>query len=570
MSEQNLNAGDMPQEPVSPAVGAFPSAAAPQGAVPMEQTAFPTAGMDSATQVLNPVAGFADEEIDPGDALAAPKRRRHVWPWIVLVVVLLLGAAAGGTVWFFQGGGPMPRHALPGTTLWGTSVAGKSADAIATDIRTQVNDSTVPVSYEGKQAKIGLPDLGLDVDADAIANQAVEAKRDGAWWEQLKFWVTEDVSPELVNEKAADTSVLNKRLGIEETKPVDATVVLNADGTGFDTTPGQQGQGADATEVVREAVDAVKSLGQSEPKTVTVSLNPIDPKVSDDVANQAKATLDGLVQKPLEIKIGDHTIASLDAKALASAMSIDANDKAPLKDGQGRNGYVVFDAAKLQQYYEANIKNNFKSDRVDGDVIVNNNGDVIQTISEGHDGITIADGGDADLGMNAVQALSSGASSVEVQGSVDPEQDKKTKRHVVVDLSDGKVYAYENDKLIKAMSMSAGQNNVRGTGQCVGDLCTPTGDFNIWLKYTSQDMSGNLVLSDGSVSKWDVKGVGFVNYFSKTGCAIHRIATDGYTSDAQIAAMNANTSHGCVGIGWDVAEWFYGWCIDGTSVHVQI
>ncbi len=30
-----------------------------------------------------------------------------------------------------------------------------------------------------------------------------------------------------------------------------------------------------------------------------------------------------------------------------------------------------------------------------------------------------------------------------------------------------------------------------------------------------------------------------------------------------------NTSHGCVGIGWDMAEWFYNWCVDGTSVHVQ-
>ena len=96
-----------------------------------------------------------------------------------------------------------------------------------------------------------------------------------------------------------------------------------------------------------------------------------------------------------------------------------------------------------------------------------------------------------------------------------------------------------------------------------------TGDFKVWLKYPTQDMSGNVTLSDGSVSHWSVKGVGDVNYFSKDGCAIHRIAKSSFTGDATIANMN-NISHGCVGIGWDVSDWFYDWCLNGTTVHVQL
>ena len=42
----------------------------------------------------------------------------------------------------------------------------------------------------------------------------------------------------------------------------------------------------------------------------------------------------------------------------------------------------------------------------------------------------------------------------------------------------------------------------------------PTGDFNVWQKLPSQDMSGTLNLADGTVETWDVKDVGFVNYFS--------------------------------------------------------
>ena len=63
--------------------------------------------------------------------------------------------------------------------------------------------------------------------------------------------------------------------------------------------------------------------------------------------------------------------------------------------------------------------------------------------------------------------------------------------------------------------------------------------------------------------------MGDVNYFSKDGCAIHRIAKSSFTGDATIANMN-NISHGCVGIGWDVSDWFYDWCLNGTTVHVQL
>ena len=148
---------------------------------------------------------------------------------------------------------------------------------------------------------------------------------------------------------------------------------------------------------------------------------------------------------------------------------------------------------------------------------------------------------------------------------------KETKRHVVVDLSDHTVTALENGNAVKTMHMSAGQGNDYATGKCQasGDMCTPEGDFEIWLKYPSQNMSGTLTLSDGKKETWDVKNVGFVNYFSKSGCAIHRIATQTPYTDAQIQALGENTSHGCVGIGWDMAEWFYNWCVDGTSVHVQ-
>ena len=493
---------------------------------------------------------------------AAPARRRMIWPWVLLTVVLAFAAAIGAGIWFFQ------SHALPGVTLWGTPVTGKTRTQIATMIDDAVDGARATVTYEDRTTAIGMDDLGLSVDSTAIADKALAAKRDGAWWTRYAFWIGQDVTDTPAEANAADATTLNAKLSIEESAPVDAGVTLNADATGFDVVPGQSGQGADVTPVAETVIDAVETLDPTATRDVTVGLSPIDPAVTDRIAGEAKATLDALVSDPVTITVDDHRIAAVDAAALAASSRIDANRNGRLADGETRNGYVVFDAAELQSYYDEHIKPNLQTGREDREVIVNNNGTELSVLKEGHDGVTVADGADATIGEQAAALLAEGGGSVQVEGTVDPMRTTTTKRHIVVDLSDHKVYAYENDKLIRSMSMSAGQGNDYATGACTGDLCTPTGDFEIWLKYESQDMSGNLTLSDGSVSKWDVKDVGFVNYFSRSGCAIHRIATDGYTSDAAIAGMG-NSSHGCVGIGWDQAEWFYGWALMGTSVHVQ-
>ena len=518
------------------------------------------------TEVFNPLNDGGDPIEDFGKESIALKKKRMVWPWVVLASVLVaLAAACAGGIWFFQ------SHALPGVELWGHSMTGKSKQQIASLIDDQVNNTEVPVTYEGKTDSFTLKDLGISIDAESIADKVMDAKRDAAWYQRYLPWENNNVVTTSVAD-TADSNAIDTKLGISNQQPaVDAQVNLNADQNGFDVVPMTLGQGADAQPVAEEAERVVQSLGTEQPKTVTVTLKETKPVITDDVANAAKATLDSLIAANIQITIGDHGIATFDAPALAASMTINANQEAPLNDGETRNGYVVFSAEKLQQYYNDSMKPNLKTDREDRDVIVNGDGEEIGVNAEGHDGVTVADGADTNIGTDAAAVLAKGSGSIKVEGKVDPMQTKTTKRHVVVDLSDHHVYAYENDQLVKSMWMSAGEGNDPVTGECMGDLCTGVGDYKIWLKYESQDMSGNLTLSDGSVSTWDVKDVGYVNYFSQSGCAIHRIATSSYYGDANLAATGGgNTSHGCVGIGWDVAPWFYDWCKMGTTVHVQL
>ena len=94
-----------------------------------------TEHLDDSTQQFAPLFGannaVSGTVADSVDAAASDSiqgdemRKRRIWPWVVIACLLVaLGAACGGGVWFFQ------DHVLPGTTLWGNSVTGKTEQEI--------------------------------------------------------------------------------------------------------------------------------------------------------------------------------------------------------------------------------------------------------------------------------------------------------------------------------------------------------------------------------------------------------------------------------------------------------
>ncbi|MEE1296241.1 MAG: L,D-transpeptidase family protein [Bifidobacterium sp.] len=522
------------------------------------------------TQVFTTMDDFVDTEAPDTAAtstVAGPplnahaKPRRRAWPWVLLAIVLLVAAACAGTWMFFQ------NRALPGTTLWGHDMTGKTAQQVEVIVDTQVADTRVPVSYNGKTAEVSAADLGVSVDSAKVAEQVLDSKRDDNIFERYMPWVRNNVDPAVKVD--ADPTALDQHLGTNSDKPVDASLVVSEDGKTVEVQPAAVGSGADPTASAQEAVATIKGLGDHKAKTVEVTLKEIQPTVTDTVANVAKTTVNNLLAKGVNLTVDGHKIASYSADDLLEAARIEPGTTATLASGEARNGVVVFSAEKLQDAFDKDIKPTLKSTPETREVIVDKNDNVTEVVKEGHDGVTLDDGADAKVGEETVAALADGTNTVKLAGTVKQMETKKTQKYVIVDLSDHKAYVYQDGKKIKEMHITAGQGNDYETGKCGGDLCTPTGDFNVWLKYPSQNMSGTLTLSNGEKETWDVKDVGYVNYFSKSGCVMHRIATSSPMTDAEIAEMGRNTSHGCIGLGWDVAEWFYDWCGMGTSVHVQ-
>ncbi|WP_157847186.1 L,D-transpeptidase family protein [Pseudoscardovia suis] len=503
-------------------------------------------------------AQVADGGHEAGEQ-SAVKHRRHAWPWIVLAVIIVaLAAAAALCVQHYQ------DRALPGVTLWGRSVAGETQQQIADDVTKLVTDTTVTVTYNDASEQVTLADLGYTVDANSIAEQAFNAKRSDNFIQRYLSSATVNVAPSLGDASSADPTKIGNDFGVQSTAATDATVSLNSDGTQYEATAATVGMGLSVTDAAQQLLDAIENPSAT-PQYVQLQVNDVQPAITDDIAKQAVDTLNNLIANPIKITGNGGDITTLGVDAINASYSVDPTDSTP--DGSQRSGYVLFDAAKLQSYYETNIKANYQATEQDADVIVNNDGEVIKTNVQGHPGVTVADGGDSNVGTDAAKAMATGSGTVQINATVIPMQTKQTKRHTVVDLSDKKLYAYENDQVIKTLNIADGAGTA-ADGSCKGDLCTPTGDFKIWWKLDSQDMKGTLTLSDGSTTSWNAPGVKFVNYFSHSGCAIHRINSTSAINDADVPASGAE-SHGCIGLGWDVAEWYYNWADYNETVHIQ-
>ena len=114
-------------------------------------------------------------------------------------------------------------------------------------------------------------------------------------------------------------------------------------------------------------------------------------------------------------------------------------------------------------------------------------------------------------------------------------------KQIVVDLSEQRLYAYQDGTLLNTFVVSTG----------VAAYPTVVGDFSIYLRYSSQRMIG---------PGYDLPGVPWVMYFYQ-----------GYGLHGTYWHNNFGTpmSHGCVNMKTDEAKWLYDWAENGTPVHVQ-
>ena len=95
--------------------------------------------------------------------------RRHLAFTIVLAVVILafIGSLAFVDVYYRD-------KAAPGVTIADAKVGGQNVDQIVDTINGLVNNMQLSLTYGGKSATASAADLGINIDAEKIANEAIK------------------------------------------------------------------------------------------------------------------------------------------------------------------------------------------------------------------------------------------------------------------------------------------------------------------------------------------------------------------------------------------------------------
>ncbi len=124
-----------------------------------------------------------------------------------------------------------------------------------------------------------------------------------------------------------------------------------------------------------------------------------------------------------------------------------------------------------------------------------------------------------------------------------------TKKHIVVSVSEEKLYAYDGDTLFMEEPISTGLEFTP----------TPRGTFTIFEKTPSRFMQGPI--PNVSEQKYDLPGVPWDLYFTQDGAVIH----GAYWHNN----FGKPWSHGCVNLSPENAKKLYMWADIGMSVTVK-
>ncbi len=117
---------------------------------------------------------------------------------------------------------------------------------------------------------------------------------------------------------------------------------------------------------------------------------------------------------------------------------------------------------------------------------------------------------------------------------------------LVADVTTKKMWAFQNGQQVNSFLVSAGAPATP----------TPLGEYHVYAKFTSQDMRG----TNPNGTKYFQPHVPWVNYFYE-GSAVHGVYWHPLSWFGAI-----NSSHGCVGLPVDQAQWVFNWAPIGTTV----
>lgn len=460
------------------------------------------------------------------DKKPLPIHHRHWREFgISALVGLVIGVALSAVMVRFS----FAKVELAGIPVSTNSTQVQMEEALAEKLKNY----QVTVKYADDSTKsFSLPDMGVTVDTTQSVKDALTTQRPDNYFKRMKWWGKTEVPLVLHVDSAALETFVQTQATQVVTPGKDAAIGIDQ-GTVI-VTPAQVGEGytvSGGSKAVSEAV------GKLQTKPLSLERQELIPAISDENATAAAENIKTLLQTPVSFTINNKQITAKPAD-IGSWMDITPTPPNHTIDYSVNSGKVLT--------YMNSIARPFVQPPVTQ--IAMPNGAVIVPGQNGVD-ITNKESTAADVAkqLNNKQAV---AMTLPVQyASFKSITAEARDKWIVVDTTSKRMYAYEQNNLVRSFLVSAGAPATP----------TVTGQYAVYSKYPSQDMRG--ANADGS--RYYQPNVRWVMYFYRD-YAIH----GNYWRPLSYFG-SVNSSHGCVGVLNADAEWLYNWAPIGTTVIVH-
>lgn len=491
-----------------------------------------------------------------------PSGRRRLVLVIVAILAVLAVLLTGGALAYAK---QFDGKALPGTTVLGEDVAGKTPEEIAQLVDERGAAVTVTVTAGGETQEASLSDLGVTVDGEATAAAAVD-REEGVGTVISSIWSGErPVTPVVSVDESAVASFAKALVPDDRTVPVDASVAFDEDSGEWSVVEGTPGQGVDPTEFV-ETVTA--NAGSLEDFSVDQPFEEIAPSITTDEAQSAVDTVDALLTQDMQITDPDGEILEIDADRRSSWLSVDP-------DESGETLVVSVDEDAIRSWVDERVEKRNHEPK-NGIEQVDEDGEVVKVVAEKQDGVEVTNGEDvADqiiASLTDSTPLETAFESTTVKAEVDQiDAPKETDAEEVTEEGEDDDAAADAtgekwidvDLTAKTVTAYVGSTAVFGPRSMVDGkegYETVTGSYEIYLRYDMQDMTNAGKVDESDPRYYYTEDVPWVQYFYR-GYAFHGApwrSSFGYSG-----------SHGCINMSVSDAKWLYNWASIGTRVEVH-
>ncbi|MGY5763857.1 L,D-transpeptidase family protein [Brachybacterium sp. DNPG3] len=490
-----------------------------------------------------------------------PAGRRRAALVIVAILAVLAILLTGGALAYAK---QFDGKALPGTTVLGQDVSGRTPEEIAQLVDERGADVTVTVTAGGNSQEVSLADLGVTVDGAATAAAALDGE-DGVGAVLASTWSGERaITPVVTVDEAAVATFAKSLVPDDRTVPVDASVAYDEETGTWSVVEGSDGQGVDPTQFV-ETVTA--QAGALEDFSVDQPFEDISPSITTADAQSAVDSVDALLTQDMQITDPDGEILEIDADRRSSWLSV-----AP--DEAGESLVVSVDEDAIRAWVAERVEKR-NHDPKNGIEQVDEDGTVVKVVSEKQDGVEVTNGDAvADqiiASLTDATPLETAFESQAVAATVDqidaPKQTEPTEVTEAGESSDAATATGEKwidvDLTAKTVTAYVGTTAVFGPRSMVDGKSgyeTVTGSYEIYLRYDMQDMTNAGKISEDDPRYYYTEDVPWVQYFYR-GYAFHGApwrSSFGYSG-----------SHGCINMSVSDAKWLYNWASIGTRVEVH-